>query len=134
MKKAPEEFRIKNHSVLGSNSSYGNNGFFIIPHNKIDDYFYNCIISDSEGWEHVSVTISARKRKVERCPTWEEMCYVKNIFFNEDECVVQYHPVKNDYVSNHKYCLHLWRPTESEVPVPPPLMVGIPGIEMSSGI
>ena len=38
------------------------------------------------GWEHVSV--SYRKR----CPTWEEMCRVKEMFFNPEEVAVQYHP------------------------------------------
>jgi hypothetical protein len=124
--KVPEKYRLKNHPILGSDSSYGNNGFFVMPHHRVDDYFYNCQVSDGEGWEHVSITLSSKKRKVERCCTWEEMCYLKSVFWSDDEVVVQFHPAKSDYVNMHKYCLHLWRPTNQFIPVPDPLMVGIP--------
>lgn len=63
-------------------------------------------------WDHVSVSFR------DRCPTWEEMCQVKDIFFNDDECVVQYHPPKNEYVNNHPYCLHLWKWQKGEFPKP----------------
>lgn len=45
--------------------------------------------------------------------------------FNENETVVQYHPAKSDYVNNMPNCLHLWRPQDQPMPVPPPIMVGI---------
>lgn len=124
MKKAPEQYRLKNHIALGSTRDSGNNGFFIIPHYKIDGYQFNCMISDGEGWEHVSITISSRLRKVERCPTWQEMCFIKDIFWAEDELVLQYHPPKSEHVNNHPYCLHLWKPVGVEVPAPPSIMVG----------
>ena len=41
----------------------------------------------------------------------------------EDETVVQYHPPKSDYVNNHPYCLHLWRPHSQEIPRPPKIFV-----------
>lgn len=56
-----------------------------------------------EGWEHVSC--SYRKR----VPTWEEMCKVKDIFFEPEEVAVQYHPRHSEYVNIHPNCLHLWR-------------------------
>lgn len=68
-----------------------------------------------EPWDHVSVSV----QNGERCPTWEEMCWVKSLFFDDDECVVQYHPPKSDYVNVHPFVLHLWRPTESVIPMPP---------------
>lgn len=61
------------------------------------------IFSWGGGWEHVSVSFP------NRCPTWDEMNKVKDMFWHENECVVQYHPPKSEYVNNHKYCLHLWR-------------------------
>lgn len=125
MKQAPEQYRLKKHPFLGSDSSYGNNGMFIIPHPRISDYFINCMISDGEGWEHVSVSISSTKRKVDRCPTWEEMCFVKNCFWNENETVVEYHPAEEDYVNMHPFVLHLWKPIGIELPKPDPEMVGI---------
>ena len=70
------------------------------------------------GWDHVSVSFSYR------CPTWEEMCRVKDVFFHDEECVVQYHPPKSQYVNKHPYCLHLWRPIKAELPMPPKGFVG----------
>ena len=65
------------------------------------------------GWEHVSVC------PANRLPTWDEMCLVKDIFWNKDECVVQYHPPKSNYVNLASNCLHLWKPIEEALPVPP---------------
>lgn len=62
---------------------------------------------------------------VERCPTWAEMCFIKNIFWGPDEAVIQIHPKEADYINNHPFCLHLWRPTDQEIPVPDPILVGI---------
>lgn len=61
------------------------------------------------------------KRKT--CPTWEEMCQIKDMFFEPDEWVVQYHPAKEDYVNNYPYCLHLWRPIGKDFPTPPKVYV-----------
>lgn len=58
-------------------------------------------------------------------PTWEEMCRLKDMFFRDDEVVVQYHPAKSEYVNNMPNCLHLWRPIEQPMPTPPAIMVGI---------
>lgn len=72
------------------------------------------------GWEHVS--IDGKKRM----PTWEEMCQLKDMFFCDDECCVQYHPPKSDYVNNAKYCLHIWKPIEQysgALPIPPSIFV-----------
>lgn len=125
MKKAPEQFRLKKHQLLGSDASYGNNGYFLIPHPKVSGYTIGCMISNGQGWEHVSVTIMPPNKKVSRCPTWEEMCFVKDMFFEKDETVIQYHPQKSEYISNHPYCLHLWKPVGIEIPLPPSIMVGL---------
>lgn len=73
----------------------------------------------SNGWEHVSVSLPSC------CPTWDEMCFVKDLFWNENETVIQFHPAKSEYVNNHKFCLHLWRPTRNEILTPPSLLVGL---------
>lgn len=78
------------------------------------------------GWEHVSVA-PFKRHKV---PTWSMMCRVKDIFFGADEWVVEYHPAKSEYVDNVKNCLHLWRPNNVEMPVPPSWMVGINTVEI----
>jgi hypothetical protein len=76
------------------------------------------LFSDGEGWEHVSVSLP------DRCPTWAEMCEVRDFFWPADVWVVQYHPPKSEYVNAHPYCLHLWRPIGQEMPTPPSWMVG----------
>jgi len=59
------------------------------------------LASDGDGWEHVSVSMAADRR----CPNWHEMCFVKKLFWEEDETVVQFHPKESEYVNCHPYCL-----------------------------
>lgn len=60
------------------------------------------------GFEHVSVKLMAK-----RLPTWNEMCVVKDIFWQDEEAVVQIHPKKSQYV-NIAEALHLWRPCDGD--------------------
>ena len=71
----------------------------------------------SAGWEHVSV--STRRRT----PNWREMCFVKDLFWDESETVVQFHPPRSEYVNNHEFCLHLWRHRDGHM-LPPSILVG----------
>ena len=85
------------------------------------------IASWGGGWEHVSIN----DKKI--TPSWEDMCKLKDIFWNEDETVVQYHPAKSDYVNNLQHCLHLWKPIEKysgKLPIPDSLLVGLKGLEL----
>lgn len=41
-----------------------------------------------------------------------------------EECVVQFHPAKADYVNYHPATLHLWKPVGVPIPKPPPERVG----------
>ena len=75
------------------------------------------IFSWGEGWEHASVSLKSR------CPTWEEMCMAKSIFWGPDECVAQFHPPESEYVNHHPYCLHLWKKISSEFDLPPRMLV-----------
>jgi len=70
------------------------------------------------GFDHVSVSLS------DRTPTWEEMDYVKRLFFRPDEVCYQLHMPPADNISFHPYCLHIWRPCGAEIPLPPPDTVG----------
>lgn len=74
-------------------------------------------------WEHVS--ISCRNR----CPNWTEMCFVKGLFWDAEEAVMQLHPPQSKWINNHPYCLHLWRPKSQAIPLPPDITVGVRGIE-----
>lgn len=87
-------------------------GYFYVVTNK----FTYCVIeSFGGGWDHVSVSIL----NVDRCPRWSEMCMIKDLFFESHENVMQLHPQQDRYVNNHPYCLHLWRPQNQEIPLPP---------------
>lgn len=70
-----------------------------------------------EPWEHVSV--SARLG----VPRWEEMCWIKDLFWGPDEWVIQYHPAAADYVNVHPNVLHLWKPVAVPIPTPPKVCV-----------
>lgn len=59
----------------------------------------------NDSWEHVLIDLEAQKR----CATYEEMCNLKDIFWDENEIAIQVHPAKSDYINFCKYCLHLWR-------------------------
>lgn len=75
---------------------------------------------EGQAWEHVSVSVHRDKRT----PTWEEMCFVKDLCWEAEECVVQYHPPRSDYVNFHPGVLHLWKPIGVEIPRPPSICVG----------
>ena len=79
------------------------------------------ICSTGAGWEHVSV--SPYKRRI--VPSWDDMCKLKDMFFHEDEAVIQIHPPKADYVNNLENCLHLWRCTYKDMVLPPSVLIGI---------
>lgn len=79
------------------------------------------------GWEHVSIDGK------HRMPTWEEVCHLKDMFFSDDECCVQYHPPKSEYVNNIPYCLHIWKPIEQYsgvLPIPPSFLIGVKEVEL----
>jgi hypothetical protein len=118
--KVPNEYRIKK-GLIASTEKFGNNGAFEIPlSNKTIAY---AIASDSFGWQHVSVHIVSDGKQ--RTPTWAEMSKLKELFWEDDETVVQYHPKKSEYVNNHKHTLHLWKPIDVDIPLPPTFLVGI---------
>lgn len=119
----PNQFRVRAEDTIrlrvppqyGSTDDYGNNGMFFVPCVR---EILRLVVSDGEGWEHVSVSLK------HRCPTWDEMCFVKNLFWSEDETVIQFHPPKSEYVNHHPFCLHLWRRIGAEAELPPTYMVG----------
>lgn len=67
-----------------------------------------CVGRNEDGFEHVSIELYAR-----RLPTWDEMCYVKEVFWDDEEKVVQVHPKKSEYI-NMTEALHLWRPVDGD--------------------
>lgn len=107
---------IKHFTVaeLGEDGGWGYTNF---PRQKRS---LKVVFSFGEGWDHVSVSHSKS-----RPPSWEEMCMVKDMFFHKDETVIQYHPAEKDYINNHPYCLHMWKPQNETLPTPPTWMIGV---------
>lgn len=97
----------------------GRDGFGGVFYDKKSRCNLNFIMSSGAGFEHCSVSMPTR------CPSWEQMCTVKDAFWNEDEVCMQLHPAKKDYINNHPYCLHIWKPIDEEIPLPPTIMVGM---------
>lgn len=122
---APNQYRVRN-GRLGTPDSMGNCGLFRIPAGR-KGVTLRVIAHDGldlpEGydgfaWEHVSASYP------DRCPTWAEMCIVKDLFWDAEDAVMQLHPPRSTWVNCHPFCLHLWRPLGVAVPLPPPVMVG----------
>ena len=112
------KYRIR-RGQLASTDDFGANGAFYIPHfNKASTLSFQVIASNTNGWEHVSVSLP------KRTPTWDEMCFIKDLFWEDEEVVMQLHPRKSDYINMHKNCLHLWKPTSGEIVTPPKSFVG----------
>ncbi len=120
MFKVPEDYRVRD-GVMASSKTDGANGCFIIP-SKIPGRTLQVIASDGMGWEHVSV-LGCRGKKT-FIPTWDEMCQIKSLFWDDDDTVVQYHPCKEHSINNHPHVLHIWRKIGVEYELPPSVMVG----------
>jgi len=110
--------------VYASDDSFGFNGMFRIP---IAGEIVRCVASDGSDseepmfkWEHVSVSIEHNPHP----PRWGLMCKIKDLFWNEEDWVVQFHPARSAYVNYAKNCLHLWRPLVEKLPTPASIMVG----------
>jgi hypothetical protein len=78
-----ERFRVRDGHMASSRHD-GNNGAFHIPlwpRDRVSPLLGTrgapvtvvVIASDGMGWDHVSVSLK------DRCPTWEEMCLVKDL-------------------------------------------------------
>lgn len=89
------------------------NGAFRLPARRLF-----VVVSNGNGWDHVSVS------RPDRCPTWDEMQWVRDKFFDDSDTVLQFSPPKDKHINVHPYCLHLWRPQTFEVPLPPSYMIG----------
>lgn len=76
-----------------------------------------CDNGEETGWEHVSVR--ALRGPQSRIPTWREMCFIKDLCWEPEDTVVQYHPAQSTYVNRHPSVLHLWRLCNGTLPMPP---------------
>ncbi len=117
-----------NHYLTVQETSLdGGNGIIRLPRqNKLGYIEASIVWSWGGGWEHVSVCPFNGK-----LPTWDDMCLIKDLFFDSEDWVVQYHPARSEYVNNMPNCLHLWRPLLEKLPTPPSYMTGIKGVKFS---
>lgn len=83
----------------------------------IDGGELRIVASAGMGWDHVSIS------RANRCPNWPEMEQVKRLFFRDDEVAMQLHVPPAEHISAHPHCLHIWRPQDAEIPMPPSIMV-----------
>ena len=109
-----EKYR-RMHPVRGYSPPGENYGYFEI--NRMDGTL-RIIASDGtepeeQGWEHVSVS------RPNRIPDWKDMQFVKELFWDDEETVLQFHPAKSQYVNFHPYVLHLWRRRGAKQELPP---------------
>jgi hypothetical protein len=102
-----DQYRIRK-GLVGSDDTIGKSGGFEIGELTIVSFF-----PDVAGWEHVVVS------RHDRTPTWEEMCYVKDLFWDPEDVVWQYHPPRSEYSNVHPFALHLWKKRGFVMPMPP---------------
>jgi hypothetical protein len=121
--KLPEKYRVTKGPMATNPGDPG--GFFLVRLDPRQPMPLRVIASDGSrdpygnAWDHVSISLP------HRCPSWEEMCEVKALFWDDEDPVMQLHPPKSQWISNHKFCLHLWRPLAQALPLPPASMVGV---------
>lgn len=107
------------------------------------------VVGNGYGWDHVSISTRTR------CPDYAEMCLAKDLFFRDDECVMQLAVPAAEHVNMHEHCLHWWRGQTREemaeirrewesageecpwpdvppppIPRPPAILVGVKGIKL----
>ena len=99
---------------------------FLIPHAKTGVKLRAMACADevsraehgqAYAWDHVSVSLP------NRIPNWTEMAFVKSVFWDDHEIVMQLHVPVADHRNLHPNCLHLWKPLNEPIPMPPADMV-----------
>lgn len=87
-------------------------GIFCVP-SPTGGQLLRVIASNDGGWDHVSVSLP------NRCPNWPEMEHIKRLFFKDEETAMQLHVPTTDHINIHPHCLHVWRPHDEAIPLPP---------------
>lgn len=105
-----ERFRVNTELGMGDKQNgkllvRSRNGMFVV------------LFSNGMGWEHVSVS------RGDRPPTFAEMEQFRLLFWGTDSTVMQLHVPRRRWVNQHPNCLHLWRPIDIELPLPPDICV-----------
>lgn len=114
--KTLEEIKATGRVAIDKQTADGFSGVIQFPR-----WQGSLICSWSGGWDHVSVAPFRRGY----VPTWDDMAWLKDLFFREDEAAIQVHPPKAEYVNNLSNCLHLWACNYRKMVLPPACFVGI---------
>lgn len=137
MWKVPEQFRVTGVLKALASKPGDKFGVFFAPSpdkSRVTKTVLYIIADDGRdkmeatGWEHVSLRAVKQlgvKQFRDYVPTWEEMCYAKSLFWDDEDVVMQLHPKKSEYINNHEFVLHLWRPKGIEIPTPPTVLIGV---------
>jgi len=102
-------------------------GMFIVAHPEFNiRMFLDDGVQSGSGWEHVSVSCKVQRGDgtiADVMPPWETMMMAKDWFWEDEECVVQFHPPRSVYVNRNVYVLHLWRKVGVDLETPPTVLV-----------
>lgn len=130
--KVPNQYRVRNGPMASSDSigRYGmfqlsltfNGSTYSINTDGDSMVYIVAAAGDDSGWEHVSAHV--RTPDGPRTPDWALMCIVKNLFWDEEDCVIQFHPPKSEYVNRNPNVLHLWRRHNTNWETPPKILIG----------
>lgn len=84
-----------NHLRIGKFPGNAQCGAFAVPYPVITNTLLRVIANSYDDWDHVSVSLK------KRCPTWEEMDFIKRLFFHPHETAMQIHPSVSKHVNIH---------------------------------
>lgn len=65
-----------------------------------------------DSWEFATVEAGWR------CPTWNEMKFVKDQLWEPEDVCFQLHPQQSRYINRSEFCLWIWRPVNRTIPQP----------------
>jgi len=114
-----DQWRITDKAALTHYGGWAGDetcGAFLVP-SPLDQRPLVVIASANDAWDHVSVS------REKRVPNWHEMSFIHRLFFKENETAMQLHLPARDHINNHPNVLHLWRPWDHAIPLPPKLFV-----------
>jgi len=109
MRQAPN-FKVEKFRVEGEPRT--NYGCFLVPYQvaAAPRVLLRVLAGQGGGWDHASVSVHGTLRT----PTWEEMEFVRALFFRDDETVMQLSVPRAESINEHPGCLHWWRPQTAE--------------------
>jgi len=115
--KYPDKYRMKKGPFATMDGDQ--KGLFFVRRG-LGEIPLKVVASPPDGeWQHVSVSLP------NKCPTWNEMCKIKELFWDDDETVMQLHVPTSQHINMHPFCLHLWRENNNEFKLPPSILVGL---------